>query len=59
VCAQEQIKSAAGVDARWQRLFDEHGDDIITNARWFSEQEQPACLFVREIVTMNSLAGVR
>ncbi len=28
VCAQEQIKSAAGVDARWQRLFDEHGDEF-------------------------------
>ena len=28
VCAQERIKSAAGVDARWQRLFDEHGDEI-------------------------------
>jgi hypothetical protein len=28
VCAQEKIKSAAGVDARWQRLFDEHGDEF-------------------------------
>ena len=28
VCAQEQIQSAAGVDARWQRLFDEHGDEF-------------------------------
>jgi hypothetical protein len=28
VCAQEKIKSAAGFDVRWQRLFDEHGDEF-------------------------------
>jgi hypothetical protein len=28
VYAQEKIKSAAGVDARWQRLFDDHGDEF-------------------------------
>ena len=28
VWAQAKIKSAAGVDARWQRLFDEHGDEF-------------------------------
>ena len=26
MCAQEKIKSAAGFDARWQWLVDEHGD---------------------------------
>jgi hypothetical protein len=28
VFAQEKIKSAAGFDVRWQRLFDEHGDEF-------------------------------
>ena len=28
VWAQEKIKSAAGFDVRWQRLFDEHGDEF-------------------------------